>query len=416
MKKTVIKRRKRVPAAAGANTSPGGRISDQAAAETLIAVGRASLGGGGSGTGGEDSDAEGEIDEEQQPPRKRRATRKSRGVVAPSARRTRSSAGDKEEVEEDGEETSASIGRDRPRKRSQNGWADGGSGRSASPQHSQHLGQQLHRVSSRGHIQHHQAHHPHIDYQQQMMHRSSPFAVSSGFDLPPLGASGLGPFAGLGLIGGGAPSSYIRSGSNAPSRTHSPLAGGAGGPTYPVPGGYYGDVSGMMGLINMGGMSNGGVPSVAELERHYYELHEQKRRMEEMVERTEKLMLGVKRGIDEMRGTGQSRQGSPTQQATQLQQQGSPLARGQGQPQPQAQQQQQQHLPQQGEQQPQQQSPQQQQQEVPPSTSPSLGSMGAPAVPLARPAQGGERRDSVWPVVDPTQAPTAPALGTPMQT
>jgi GATA-binding protein len=402
MKKTVIKRRKRVPAAAGVNTSPGGRISDQAAAETLIAVGRASLGGGGSGTGGEDSDAEGEVDEEQQPPRKRRATRKSRGAVAVSARRTRSTAGDKE-ADEDDEETSASVGRDGGRKRGQNGW-DAGSGRSASPQH---LGQQqLHRVPSRGHIQH-QPHHPHMDYhhQQQMMHRSSPFGnVGSVFELPPLGPSGLGgQFAGL--IGGGVPSSYIRSGSNAPSRTHSPLAGGIGGPGYGMPAGgaaYYGaDVSGMMGLINM----SGAVPTVGELERHYAELNEQKRRMEEMVERTERLMVGVKRGIDEMRGTGQSRQGSPVQQVSPVQQ-GSPLARGQSQPQPQ---QEEQHLQHQHQPQP------QQQDAPPPSSSPSLGNMGAPAVPLVRPTPGGERRESVWSVVDSNPAPITPALGAPVQ-
>lgn len=165
-----------------------------------------------------------------------------------------------------------------------------------------------------------------------------------------------------------------------------------------------------MGLINMSGGMGGGVPTVAELERHYFELHEQKRRMEEMVERTEKLMVGVKRGIDEMRGTsqapGQSRQGSPVQQPTPLQQ-GSPLARGLSQPQQQQQGEQHQQSPQ----------PQQQPQEIPtPSVSPSLGSMGAPAVPLARPTQSGERRDSVWPVVDSAQASAAPSLGTPMQT
>ena len=44
MKKTVIERRKRVPAAP--SVSSGGRISDQAAAEALVAVGRSGLSSG----------------------------------------------------------------------------------------------------------------------------------------------------------------------------------------------------------------------------------------------------------------------------------------------------------------------------------------------------------------------------------
>ncbi|KAG8927182.1 hypothetical protein FRC00_002234 [Tulasnella sp. 408] len=44
------------------------------------------------------------------------------------------------------------------------------------------------------------------------------------------------------------------------------------------------------------------VPSVAELERHYEELRQEKMRLEDMVSRTSRLMEGVKRGIDEMRG------------------------------------------------------------------------------------------------------------------
>ncbi|KAG8914620.1 putative electron transfer flavoprotein subunit [Tulasnella sp. 417] len=44
------------------------------------------------------------------------------------------------------------------------------------------------------------------------------------------------------------------------------------------------------------------VPSVLELERHYEELRQEKMRLEDMVHRTSRLMEGVKRGIDEMRG------------------------------------------------------------------------------------------------------------------
>lgn len=41
---------------------------------------------------------------------------------------------------------------------------------------------------------------------------------------------------------------------------------------------------------------------MCELERHYSELTEQKKRLEEMVEKTDRMMRGVKRGLDEMRG------------------------------------------------------------------------------------------------------------------
>jgi hypothetical protein len=52
-----------------------------------------------------------------------------------------------------------------------------------------------------------------------------------------------------------------------------------------------------------------------ELERHYIELQEHKRRWEEMMEKTERLLVGVKRSIDEMKGVQQvSPSGSPSQQ------------------------------------------------------------------------------------------------------
>lgn len=47
---------------------------------------------------------------------------------------------------------------------------------------------------------------------------------------------------------------------------------------------------------------HGYVPSVAELERHYEELRQERMRLEDMVHKTSRLMEGVKRGIDEMRG------------------------------------------------------------------------------------------------------------------
>ena len=44
----------------------------------------------------------------------------------------------------------------------------------------------------------------------------------------------------------------------------------------------------------------GNIPSMQDLERHYLELAEQKRKMEEMVDRTSQMMAGVGKGIEEM--------------------------------------------------------------------------------------------------------------------
>ena len=76
------------------------------------------------------------------------------------------------------------------------------------------------------------------------------------------GASGI--VAAKGAFHG--PASYIRSGSGASSRTHSPLQGAATG--Y-APIGMYGFPRGHSPVL-----ISGVVPTVAELERHYYELHE----------------------------------------------------------------------------------------------------------------------------------------------
>ncbi len=66
MKKTVIKRRKRVPAAGSA-----GRLSDQAAAEALVSVGR----GVHAGTGDEEED-----EEDSPEPKRKRSRRSSRSL------------------------------------------------------------------------------------------------------------------------------------------------------------------------------------------------------------------------------------------------------------------------------------------------------------------------------------------------
>ena len=209
----------------------------------------------------------------------------------------------------------------------------------------------------------------------------------AGLELPPLNAAlgeryGYGP---PGLLGardfvGGAPSSYMRSGSNAPSRTHSPLNPGlAAGVGYALPPphvvghGYYGLGHGHSPPPHdvLNGVLTAIVPTASELRQHYLELHEQRRRFEELIEKTDKMMAGIKRGLDEMMGAPQPPpQPSPPQ----------------AQPQHQAQ-----TLPQPAPQQPpsHEQSPQQ-----PPQTGLSTA---APSVPLARTGERERSRETIWP-------------------
>jgi len=261
MKKTVIKRRKRVPAA-----GPAGRLSDQAAAEALVSVGR----GVHTGTGDE------EEDEDDSPAPKRKRSRRS----FPRAKRGGKDKGKDGDDEEGGE---------------------------SEAQHSWEMADAP-RPGSRG----------------AFIHPPHPFTVPSGFELPPLGST-LGPGTDLsGVLAGfvaaksafHGPASYLRSGSGAPSRTHSPLQGGAAG--YSSIGGY-GFPRGHSPLLVSG------VPTVAELERHYYELHEHRHGLVEFLERTDRLIAGVKRGLDEMRGSSEAAAPQPPKQA---QQQPQPASEG----------------------------------------------------------------------------------------
>jgi hypothetical protein len=149
------------------------------------------------------------------------------------------------------------------------------------------------------------------------------------------------------------PASYIRSG--APSRTHSPLQGAAAG--Y-APVGGYGFPRGHSPVLMSGVM-----PTVAELERHYYELHEHRNSLVDFLDRTDRLIAGVKRGLDEMRG---SSDGAAPQQQQQSQQQ-QPASDAQ----------------------------------APPQTEASNGG-ATPSVPLqvtrSSPGSPGSGRDNVWPV------------------
>ncbi|KAF9529600.1 hypothetical protein CPB83DRAFT_259550 [Crepidotus variabilis] len=265
MKKTVIKRRKRVPAAPGVSGgNMSGRISDQAAAEALVAVGRS-----GASPGANDESE----DEQPRKKRTRRSTAKARtdkddDVIMDG------------EDEDEGRETASAP----PRKRragagAANGWAD--SGRSASPL----------RAPSRNNNG-----------------LVSPFPVVGGGMLPPHGFElpSLAALNGAAFLGGSsAPSSYLRSGSNAPSRAHSPLGHAGGAPYHPgmqyPPHPPTGDMSSLMVAagVALGGL---GIPSYMDLERHYIELSAHKRKWEEMIEKTERLMAGMKRAMDEMRG------------------------------------------------------------------------------------------------------------------
>ncbi|PPR06048.1 hypothetical protein CVT26_007510 [Gymnopilus dilepis] len=380
MKKSVIKRRKRVPAAPGAAGSgvPSGRMSDQAAAEALVAVGRMGASPGGTAVAGEDSEMEGAGSGEQ--PKKKR-TRRGKG------------RGDKDDDTMDGDEEHEDDQPSGKRRRGANGWED--SGRSASP----------HRVPSRNQ-----------DYLARSGLTMGPFPGGvvpppppHPFELPPLAALNNGnPFLGS----ASAPSSYIRSGSNAPSRTHSPLghagppgAGvtGPGGPppppggpgVPPPPGGYLfppylaAPPNEMSSLMVAAGVALGGlgIPSYMDLERHYFALAEEKRKWEEMMERTDRLMAGVKRTLDEMKNLAAHQHQQATGGGSPSQSNIHPSLQAQSQ------------QAQQGS------SSQRQSPQIPSASEPSAlagpstsvaGS--APAVPLNRSGTSDRERASIWPV------------------
>lgn len=355
MKKTVIKRRKRVPAAPGPGGS--GRMSDQAAAETLVAVARLGVG---AAVGGEESEGEGDQ------PKKKRARRSTKSE---KDKTTRKDLGDEdvrmEGAEEDEERPPSKSIRTRsresnrsgtwgdtmgdPRPSSRRGLGEAGSSSGAAPSldHQQRSPRGLH--NQEGLDGRYTPHHLQRGFGSPHPH--------GGFDLPPLNAAlsgdnpapavarGYGYNAALMDAGrgeanhfAGAPSSYMRS---APSRTHSPLgpAGAGAGYVLPPPHShsighshqYYAglgsqtSLSGVhsyspppsqpqqqpesVGLVAPGLLSlPGEVPSVQELEQHYNELREQRNKLHEMLDKTDRIISGLKRGIDEMRSGQQAMQ------------------------------------------------------------------------------------------------------------
>ncbi|KAG9307998.1 hypothetical protein JVU11DRAFT_12714 [Chiua virens] len=389
MKKTVIKRRKRVPAAAGMSSA---RITDHQAAEALVGIGQ-SGGSQHANTGGEESDNE--IEEPQ--PRRKRARR---GKSDREKGRTRDKDEDEDMGDPEDESPQESGGRGRgkgerasARKVSRDShsslWAEGvmsmhhqivealGGDRSHSLPRAMQPGPELDRFA------HHLGRVP-------SGHGAFIGSPHAGLDLPPLNAAlgeryGYGP---PGLLGArdfsGAQSSYLRSGSNAPSRTHSPLnpglAAGVGyvlPPPHGVGHGYYGLGHGHSPPPH--DVLNGVLPGILtpnELRQHYMELHEQRKRMEELLERTDKMMAGIKRGLDEMLGPQPPAQPSPLP--------AQPQHQAQTLPQP---------APQPAPQQPpsHEQSPQQ-------APQPGLTPAASPSIPITRTSERERSRETIWPV------------------
>ncbi|KAK1220208.1 GATA type transcriptional activator [Marasmius sp. AFHP31] len=262
MKKSVIKRRKRVPAAAGAAIPM--RMTDPAAAETLVSLGRGGMGGAG-GAGEEEDDLESDQ------PRKKRQRKSGK-------------PGEEDAVMYD----------DRRQ------WEGG----RQSPSHQR------------------------------------PYSRNSSFNtgvLPGINSMDIGTSASVMFVpaGPGVPTGYMRANSSAPSRTHSPSAATQAGIMLPPP---HGMAPGSGNIFPAGDMSAllalaGGVvmPSLTDMERHYAEMSEERKRMEEVLERTDRMMASLKRGIDQMRVRGsaspQPPSQSPTSSAAPQQQASVPLAR-----------------------------------------------------------------------------------------
>ncbi|KAH9921740.1 uncharacterized protein BXZ73DRAFT_91756 [Epithele typhae] len=319
MKKTVIKRRKRVPAAPGAPSSPTpqDRMTDQAAAEVLASVGRALP----SGSTGAQTESE-----EEQPKKRARRPRASKA-------RNQDQDGD-EDDDNDGKprkarrttaRTSARVG-----SRDNNGMTQAG-------QWGETMMQGMEAGMSQQDLERYGPGAP----------RGNPFPHAHPSQALPTLIAALGPDVVTSLMNSQygnvpppPPSSYIRSGSaqggGSPSRTQSPLAIHA--LTAPPPGAAYGippplHVPGSgppapfaVGHVGPSFYHSGPppvmvegvahVPSVAELDHHYRILAEERKRLEDMLERTNRMMAGVQRGLEEMRAAEGGGQPSDPQAAT----------------------------------------------------------------------------------------------------
>ncbi|KZV96790.1 hypothetical protein EXIGLDRAFT_732358 [Exidia glandulosa HHB12029] len=222
MKKTIIKRRKRVPAAAGMAVT---RMAEQAAAETLLAVGRASPAQAGpsshSGSDGEDK-------------RRKRAKRDH-------------------PPRED--EEAASWASDQSQHQQQS------SSQSQQPQHPQlHQLQPLQVQPARPASA--------MRFSAGPGMAGSPAATVGGYDLPPLTAA-------------------LHMGTTERERERERSRERA---------------------------AQAALPTFAELQRHYDDLRNERRRLEEMAQRTDAMLERVQRGMEEMQRLG----GAPQQQQQQV--------------------------------------------------------------------------------------------------
>ncbi|TBU37522.1 hypothetical protein BD309DRAFT_973917 [Dichomitus squalens] len=375
MKKTVIKRRKRVPAASGAPSSPTpqDRMTDQAAAEVLASVGRALP----SGSVGAQTESE-----EEQPKKRARRPRTSKA-------RDKDAEGIEDDEDDEGKPRKArrTTGRSGPRDSRE------GSSVAQAGQWGETMMQGMGESSGSQHM-----HQQDLDRYGPGAPRGNPFPHHATQALPGLIAT-LGPEVLTSLMNTQyvgvppPPPSYVRSGSaqgnvggpGVPSRTHSPVAQHTMNP--PPPGAPYGlppplhvpaHAPPQFGHVGPSFYHTGahmvppqvieGVPSLADLDQHYRALGEERKRLEELLERTDRMMAGVKRGIDEMRAAG-----APPPEGSQP-----PATPGS--------QQQQQQAQQQGE----------------------GSSAPAPAVPLSRQEKGNKEGSTVWHVAPPASQSAAP--------
>ena len=290
MKKPVLKRRKRVPAASGASASANTRLTEQAAAEALVSLSRGRK---------RPSDEEGEVEDG---PRRKRVKDSVHGSAPSLARRrsarTKVSTREPAPQDKDDEDDDADAGNKRRRKGSQRDilLADSRAG-------------SLSRSSSRAAF--------HTDRYEGGYTPNSPSLHSAphvgGFDLPPLSAAHASPemshtvlnrprgslHISAGHVGPARDvgSSYIRSGSAAPSRAHSLSNAYVSPPLHSANSGNYGNDS----RHRQSSPSSPSIPTHAELEKHFMDISKEKSRLEEMLARSEWLMQGVCRGMDEMR-------------------------------------------------------------------------------------------------------------------
>ncbi|THG98295.1 hypothetical protein EW026_g3873 [Hermanssonia centrifuga] len=297
MKKTVIKRRKRVPANPGGSPTAQDRMTDQAAAEVLASVGRSHGASGSVQPGTEDSAEEAEGQPRRKRARKSKAEKDGEGMDV--------------DDDEDGGRGSSSA---RVPVRRGTGRARRGSSRDSNAPHGWDSHQNAVHPSHGGEpgpsARPPSAFGSDSERYGAGAPRGHPFAQNphGGFDLPPLNAAIAGSSAmnetakaALRELGVAQPPSYVRAGSaaagfvGAPSRTHSPLAGPGINPGNP--GGYvlppphslahpyaHPPASSFylppphVGGQPMGSSEVSPIPTPADLERHYSLLGDEKRR------------------------------------------------------------------------------------------------------------------------------------------